>query len=122
MAKSKITYLKLLQNIKLNDGTVIDKGTSIKMNFQEGPFYNVELLENKNVKKIFWITEDQARISVTRNQNWNKKMQEDHIRDIEETWLDNIKKGESSSLKKNTNSEPVVQKSIKKRGRPKKNN
>lgn len=124
MAKNKVTYLKLLVNIKLNDGTTIDKGTSVKMNYKEGPFLNVELLENKNIKKIFWITEDQAKFSTARNQNWNKKMLEEHIKDIEETWFDEVKKNDSSTIDKKQNlinveisSKPV----IKKRGRPKKN-
>lgn len=51
MAKNKITYMKLLENIKLNDGTFIEKGTSIKMNYKEGPFLNVEFNEGENVKK-----------------------------------------------------------------------
>lgn len=125
MAKNKVTYLKLLVNIKLNDGTTIDKGTSVKMNYKEGPFLNVELLENKNIKKIFWITEDQAKFSTARNQNWNKKMLEEHIKDIEETWFDEVKKNDSSTIDKKQNlinveisSKPV----IKKRGRPKKTN
>jgi len=121
MANSKITYMKLIENIKLNDGTIIDKGTSVRMNYKEGPFYNVELSENNNVKKIFWITEDQGKTSIVKNHKWNKKTLDEHIKDLKETWFDVSSKTEEN--KKLIIVDSISEKNVlpqKKRGRPKK--
>lgn len=108
--------MKLLVNIKLNDGTTIEKGTSVRMNYKEGPFFNVELNEGDNVKKIFWITDEQAKTSIVRNQVWTKKKLEDHIVDLKETWFE--QKDSNKILKIDSiTSEPIL---LKKRGRPKK--
>lgn len=118
MAKNKITYIKLIEKINLNDGSIIDKGTSVKLNFKEGPFYNVELCENNNVKKIFWITEQQGKISSTRNQTFTKKEFEEHLKDIQETWFKNDNNQADKILLSNEIKSDL--KITKKRGRPKK--
>jgi hypothetical protein len=121
MSNNKITYMKLIENIKLNDGTIIDKGTSVRMNYKEGPFYNVELNENNNIKKIFWITEDQGTITIVKNYIWTKKKLEEHIKDLKETWFDVISKTEEN--KKLIIVDSISEKIVlpqKKRGRPKK--
>jgi hypothetical protein len=121
MSNNKITYMKLIENIKLNDGTIIDKGTSVRMNYKEGPFYNVELNENNNIKKIFWITEDQGTITIVKNYIWTKKKLEEHIKDLKETWFDVISKAEEN--KKLIIVDSISEKIVlpqKKRGRPKK--
>ena len=113
--------MKLIENIKLNDGTIIDKGTSVRMNYKEGPFYNVELSENNNVKKIFWITEDQGKTSIVKNHKWNKKTLDEHIKDLKETWFDVSSKTEEN--KKLIIVDSISEKNVlpqKKRGRPKK--
>ena len=113
--------MKLIENIKLNDGTIIDKGTSVIMNYKEGPFYNVELNENNNIKKIFWITEDQGTITIVKNYIWTKKKLEEHIKDLKETWFDVISKTEEN--KKLIIVDSISEKIVlpqKKRGRPKK--
>lgn len=108
--------MKLLQNIKLMDGTVIDKGSSVRMNYKEGPHLNVEISEGQNVKKIFWITEDQAKYSITRNQVWTKKNLDEYNKDLKELWFNT-----DSNNKKNINNEIKVDSdNKKKRGRPKK--
>jgi len=121
MAKNKVTYMKLLENIKLNDGTVVDRGTSVRMNYKEGPFLNVEINEGQNVKKIFWITEEQAKTSIVRNQTWTKKNFEEHIKDLKETWFEKDN-GENKQIlvdsMSNINSKETT--TAKKRGRPKK--
>lgn len=88
MASRKITYIKLLEKVKLNDGTVLEKGTSVRFNYKEGPFLNVELHDSHNVKRIFWITEDKGKVSATRTENWTPKMMAENQRDIAETWLE----------------------------------
>lgn len=88
MATTKITYIKLLEKVKLNDGTTLDKGTSVRFNYKEGPFFNVELHDSHNVKRIFWITEDKGKVSATRTEKWTPKMMAEHQRDIAETWLE----------------------------------
>jgi len=121
MTNIKITYMKLIENIKLNDGTIIDKGTSVRMNYKEGPFYNVELNENNNIKKIFWITEDQGTITIVKNYIWTKKKLEEHIKDLKETWFDIPSKLEEN--KKIIIIDSISEKNVlpqKKRGRPKK--
>jgi hypothetical protein len=121
MAKNKITYMKLLENIKLNDGTTVDRGTSIRMNYKEGPFLNVEINEGQNVKKIFWITEGQAKTSIIKNQSWTKKNFEEHIKDLKETWFEKDSDGNKKiivdSLSEIKSTESTI---AKKRGRPKK--
>lgn len=120
MAINKITYIKLTNNIKLNDGSIVEKGTSVRMNYKEGPFYNVEINESSNIKKIFWITEDQGKISVTRNQKWNKKKMDEHSKDLNETWFDVVNRNEKELVVSKKISEPINNKTLKKRGRPKK--
>jgi hypothetical protein len=117
MAKNKITYMKLLENIKLMDGTVIDKGSSVRMNFKEGPHLNVEINEGQNVKKIFWITEDQAKNSITKNQVWTKKNFDDHNKDLKETWFESDLKDNKKII---IDTFTVEIENKKKRGRPKK--
>ena len=120
MTNNKITYMKLIENIKLNDGTIIDKGTSVRMNYKEGPFYNVEISENNNIKKIFWITEDQGKTTVVRNYVWKKKQLEEHIKDLKETWFEDPT---NQNDKKIILVDSISEKSLvpqKKRGRPKK--
>lgn len=118
MAKNKITYIKLTEKINLNDGSIIDKGTSVRLNYKEGPFYNVEICENSNVKKIFWITEQQGKISSTRNQTLTKKEFDEHLKDVQETWF----KSDNTQNEKIlfTNEIKNDFKLTKKRGRPKK--
>jgi len=102
MASIKITYIKLLEKIKLNDGTVLEKGTSVRFNYKEGPFLNVELHDSHNVKRIFWITEDKGKVSATRTENWTSKMTSEHQRDLAETWLEGNggkKKGRTEGVK-----------------------
>jgi len=121
MTNIKITYMKLIENIKLNDGTIIDKGTSVKVNYKEGPFYNVELNENNNIKKIFWITEDQGKTTIVKNHVWTKKKLEEHIKDLKETWFNVPSKLEEN--KKTIIIDSISEKNVfpqKKRGRPKK--
>jgi len=125
MPKNKINYMKLTENIKLNDGTKIDKGTSVRMNYKEGPFYNVELNENNNVKKIFWITEGQGKISISRNITFNKKEIEEHLKDLKETWFENSDSNKKIFVDSMNRVETIGISenktiSIKKRGRPKK--
>ena len=103
MAPRKITYIKLLEKIKLNDGTVLDKGTSVRYNYKEGPFMNVEFFDSHNVKRIFWITEEKGKISATRTEKWTSKMASEHHRDIAETWFEqtpNDKQDPNLDLKK----------------------
>lgn len=88
MASRKITYIKLLEKVKLNDGTVLEKGTSVRFNHKEGPFLNVELHDSHNVKRIFWITEDKGKVSATRTESWTPKMMSEYQKDLAETWLD----------------------------------
>ena len=88
MASRKITYIKLIEKVKFNDGTVLEKGTSVRFNYKEGPFFNVELHDSHNVKRIFWITEDKGKVSATRTENWTPKMISEHQKDIAETWLE----------------------------------
>ena len=104
MASRKITYIKLLEKVKLNDGTVIEKGTSVRFNYKEGPFFNVELHDSHNVKRIFWITEDKGKVSATRTESWTPKMMAEHQRDIAETWLEGNgeKKKERTEVVKKT--------------------
>jgi hypothetical protein len=119
MAKNKITYMKLLENIKLNDGTVVDKGTSVRMNYKEGPFLNVEMNEGQNVKKIFWITEEQAKTSIIRNHIWTKKNFEEHVKDLKETWFEKDNNQNKKVLVDSlSDSKETI--TVKKRGRPKK--
>lgn len=120
MAKNKITYMKLLENIKLNDGTLIEKGTSIKMNYKEGPFLNVEYSESENIKKIFWITDEQAKTSIVRNQVWTKKKLDEHIKDLNETWFEDPTKLENKKLIIVDSISEKIALPEKKRGRPKK--
>lgn len=108
--------MKLLENIKLNDGTFIEKGTSIKMNYKEGPFLNVEFNEGENVKKIFWITDEQAKTTIIKNQVWTKKKFEEHLNDIKETWFE-PNSCDNTIIIDSISSEPILSK---KRGRPKK--
>ncbi len=114
--------MKLLENIKLNDGTVVDKGTSIRMNYKEGPFLNVEINEGQNVKKIFWITEEQAKTSIVRNHIWTKKNFEEHIKDLKESWFekDNNENKKVLLVDSLTDSISKENTAAKKRGRPKK--
>lgn len=88
MASRKITYIKLLERVKLNDGTVLEKGTSVRFNHKEGPFLSVELHDSHNVKRIFWITEDKGKVSATRTESWTSKMMSEYQKDIAETWLE----------------------------------
>jgi hypothetical protein len=88
MASRKITYIRLLEKIKLKDGTVLEKGTSVRFNYKEGPFLNVELHDSHNVKRIFWITEDKGKVSATRTESWTSKMMSEYQKDLAETWLD----------------------------------
>lgn len=88
MAIKKITYIKLLEKVKLNDGTVLDKGTSVRYNCKEGPFLGVEYHDAHNVKRMFWITEEKGKISTTRTEKWTPKMIEEQQRDIAETWFE----------------------------------
>lgn len=90
MASRKITYIKLLDRIRLNDGTVLDKGTSVRFNYKEGPFMNVEIHDSHNTKRIFWITEDKGKVSATRTEKCTPKALTEHQRDLAETWLDQI--------------------------------
>jgi hypothetical protein len=122
MAKNKITYMKLLENIKLNDGTVVDKGTSIRMNYKEGPFLNVEINEGQNVKKIFWITEEQAKTSIVRNHIWTKKNFEEHIKDLKESWFEKDNNENKKVLLVDSLPDSISKENTtaKKRGRPKK--
>lgn len=110
MPAKKVTHIKLLEKIKLNDGTVLDKGTSVRFNHKEGPFFNVEFYDSHNVKRIFWITEDQGKISATRTERWSSKKTEEHQMDISETWFEQDQKADSVIKKK-----PVRKKISKKR-------
>lgn len=100
MASRKITYIKLLEKIKLNDGTILEKGTSVRFNYKEGPFLNVEYHDSHNVKRMFWITEEKGKVSITRTEKWTPKMIEDHQRDIAESWFDSVDKKKDSTDKK----------------------
>ena len=114
--------MKLLENIKLNDGTVVDKGTSIRMNYKEGPFLNVEINEGQNVKKIFWITEEQAKTSIVRNHIWTKKNFEEHIKDLKESWFEKDNNENKKVLLVDSLPDSISKENTtaKKRGRPKK--
>lgn len=109
--------MKLLQNIKLMDGTVIDKGSSVRMNYKEGPHLNVEISEGQNVKKIFWITEDQAKHSITRNQVWTKKNLDEYNKDLKELWFETDSNNDKKII---IDTIHVDDENKKKRGRPKK--
>lgn len=87
--KKKIIYYKLKKKLKLDDGTIIDSNTPLRLNFQEGPFLNVESHESNNVKRMFWVTEDQVLKTKTRTEVWNKQTLENHEMDLKENWLDN---------------------------------
>lgn len=113
--------MKLTEHIKLNDGTVLDKGTSVRMNYKEGPFFNVQISENNNVKKIFWITEEQGKISISKNISFNKKQIEEHIKDLKETWFEDPSKLENKKLIIVDSISEKIALPEKKRGRPKKN-
>lgn len=99
MAARKITYVKLLEKMKLNDGTLLEKGTSVRLNYREGPFFNVELYDSHNVKRIFWISEDKAKVSVTRTEKWTPKMAREYQMDLAETWFDTNSEVEKIQVK-----------------------
>lgn len=103
MALKKITYIKLLEKIKLNDGTTFEKGTSLRYLYKEGPFLSVEFHDSHNVKRMFWITEDKGKISATRSEKWTPKMIADHQMDIGETWIE-----QSNKTKKQDDQAKVV--------------
>ena len=88
MGKEKVTYIKLIETVKLHDGTVVDKGTLVRLNYKEGPFLSVETEENDNIKKIFWIDEEKGKNLINRSEKINKKKNEIHEKDIKETWFD----------------------------------
>lgn len=88
MPERKITYLKLQEKIKLEDGTTYEKGTSVRLNYKEGPFFNVEVHDSHNIKRIFWITEEKGKTSATRTEKWTKKLAEEHHKDLAETWFE----------------------------------
>lgn len=113
MALRKITYIKLLEKVTLQDGTIIDKGTSVRFNYKEGPFFNVELHDTHNVKRIFWITEEKGKVSTTRSENWTPKMAIEHQKDIAESWFDqeNTKTAKDTEKKKKTPSKKTAKKS-----------
>lgn len=102
MPERKITYLKLQEKIKLEDGTTFEKGTSVRFNYKEGPFFNVEAHDTHNVKRIFWITEEKGKQSATRTEKWTTKMAEEHHKDLAETWF------EPSAPKKEKEKNPKV--------------
>lgn len=90
--KKVITYYKLKKKLKLNDGTIIETNAPLRFNFQEGPFLNVELHEGDDIKRMFWVTEDQVIKSPrTRTENWPKSKIESHETDVNETWMEKTK-------------------------------
>lgn len=88
MPPKKITFYKLMEKVQLQDGTVFEKGTSVRYNYKEGPFFNVEAQDSHKSKKIFWVTEDKVKPTTTRTEKWTTKMVEEHQKDIMETWFE----------------------------------
>ncbi len=100
MPKKKVYYYKLTENVTLSDGMTIKKDEIVRFNYKEGPFLNVEFLADKDIKRSFWVTDDQCVKAKSKNEVWDKKMIEEHDQDLNETWFQRSTKEVKKKVKK----------------------
>lgn len=69
----KSFYYRLKDDKIFNDTSLVEKGTLVRRIIEDDKLLNVETMDLHNIKRVFWIKEDELEFISEEKEIWNEK-------------------------------------------------